>query len=70
MLDPTDLPPFGECCVCRKSLDNSSIRHIGYCQMCRSYFCWNECGGWGDLDHECENCKRENLIESEELSDE
>lgn len=44
----------GDCSVCGESVDHSGA---GFCHKCGQAFHWGRCGGWGENDHECDNCK-------------
>jgi hypothetical protein len=50
--------PCGNCCVCRDPVDHSEA---GFCEVCGNAFHWNECGGWEDGKHTCENCSVEGV---------
>ena len=55
-MNPEDLMPVGECCVCGDMVDHSEA---GFCATCGGAFCWGQCGSWGESGHECNNCKEE-----------
>ena len=51
-----DFMPVGPCCVCDAELDH---HQAGFCADCGQPFCWTNCGGWGPVNHQCDNCRED-----------